>query len=212
MIRVLVVDDQTLVRQGIQSLLRFAPDIEVVAEAAGGAAALEVLASTPVDVMLLDVLMPGLSGVDVLRTLSARGAVPPTLILTTFDDDETVLQCLRAGARGYLLKDVSLERLVGAIRTVAAGGMMAQPALTEHLREISGRGGEAPPPGSPFALTEREVDVLRLLAGGYSNREIADGLSLSEGTVKNHVSSVLSKLGTRDRTRAVLRALEHGLI
>ena len=212
MIRVCVADDQTLVRQGIRSLLQLTDDIEVVAEASNGEEALAAVASSQIDVLLLDLRMPRLDGISVLTALSTRDA-PPVLVLTTFDDDELTLAALRAGARGYLLKDVTLDELRNAIRTLHAGGNLIQPAVTAALvRHVT----EHPPTfariETPPALTPRELDVLRLLAGGYSNREIADLLVLTEGTVKNHVSAVLAKLGVRDRTRAVLRAIDLGLI
>jgi DNA-binding NarL/FixJ family response regulator len=215
-IRVCVVDDQTLVRQGIRTLLGFVEGIEVVGEADGGRAALALLApgSGPrPDVLLLDLRMPDLDGVGVLRELRASGDPPPAIVLTTFDDDALFLEAIRAGARGFLLKDVSLERLAEAIRTVAAGGTLIQPAVTERvLRAALDAGCEFPSLDPPDPLTEREVEVLRLMTGGYNNREIADGLGVAEGTVKNHISSILSKLGVRDRTRAVLKGLEMGLL
>lgn len=220
-IRVLVVDDQTLVRQGLASLLGLAPGIRVVGEAGDGEAALARIDELEPDVVLLDLRMPVLDGLGVLERLQARPAersAPPCLILTTFDDDGLVLQGMRAGARGFLLKDVALEQLVGAVEALAAGRTFVQPAVTERilrgLPQIARPGGDADRYGfdDPDPLTERETEVLRLLAGGYSNREIAEGLALSEGTVKNHVSSVLSKMGVRDRTRAVLKGLELGLL
>lgn len=212
MIRVALVDDQTLVRQGIRSLLALVDDLEVVCEAGGGREALERLPAARPDVVLLDLRMPDLDGLAVLRELGARGELPPTLVLTTFDEDESLLAALRHGARGFLLKDVSLERLTTAIRTVAAGGTLIQPAVTERvLRAVLDAGCQFPHLDPPDPLTGREVEVLRLLAGGYSNREIADALGVAEGTVKNHISSILSKLGVRDRTRAVLKGLELGL-
>lgn len=213
MIRVCVVDDQTLVRQGIRILLGFVEGIEVVGEADGGRAALALLAGLRPDVLLLDLRMPDLDGVGVLRELKATGDPPPAIVLTTFDDDALFLEAIRAGARGFLLKDVSLERLAEAIRAVAAGGTLIQPAVTERvLRAALDAGCEFPSLDPPDPLTEREVEVLRLMTGGYNNREIADGLGVAEGTVKNHISSILSKLGVRDRTRAVLKGLEMGLL
>ncbi|GIX35500.1 MAG: DNA-binding response regulator [Lysobacteraceae bacterium] len=212
-IRVLLVDDQTLVRQGIRSLLELSDRIRVVGEAADGRQAVEQIPTLQPDVVLMDMRMPVMNGLEALEWLAAREALPPTIILTTFDDDELVLAGIRAGARGYLLKDVSLEQLVEAICTVASGGTLVQPALTQRL--LTGLGGLRNAFSSldqPDPLTERETEILRLMAGGYSNREIAGSLGVAEGTVKNHVSSILSKLGVRDRTRAVLRAFELRLI
>lgn len=213
MIRVAVVDDQTLVREGIRSLLALADDVDVVGNASDGDAALELLAEVDVDVLLLDLRMPIRDGISTLEVLAQQDDAPPTLVLTTFDDDELVLRALRAGARGYLLKDVTLEQLVGAIRTLAAGGTVQQPALTDRLlKAVTSRASTVDGFDQPEPLTQREIDVLRLVAAGYSNAEIATALHLAVGTVKNHVSSVLLKLGVRDRTRAVLRALDLGLL
>jgi len=212
-IRVMLVDDQTLVRQGVRSLLELADDIEVVAEAADGLEALNRVAESDPDVMLLDIRMPQKNGLEVLKELNETGTLPPTIILTTFDEDDLVLDGIRTGARGYLLKDVSLEELVGAVRAVADGQTMVKPAVTERL--LAGLGKSRLDFSSldrPDPLTERETEILRLMAGGYSNKEIANALSVAEGTVKNHVSSILSKLGVRDRTRAVLKAFELGAI
>jgi DNA-binding NarL/FixJ family response regulator len=212
-IRVCLVDDQTLVRQGIRSLLELAEGVEIVGEAGDGEEALTVVPAAAPDVLLLDLRMPRLDGIATLRGLAARGALPPTLVLTTFDDDEQVLAALRAGARGYLLKDVTLDQLVEAIRVLAGGGTLVQPAVTERLlQRVAEHPTDFDRHDQPDALTPRELEVLRLLAGGYSNREIARALHLTEGTVKNHVSNVLWKLGVRDRTRAVLRGLELGLV
>ena len=167
------------------------------------------------DVVLLDVRMPRKTGLDVLRELQAAAALPPTIVLTTFDDDDVLLEAVRAGREGYLLKDVSLEALTERHPTPwPAGGTMISPAMTERV--LAGPGARAArlrhARPRPTPLTAREVEVLRLMAGGYSNREIADALGTAEGTVKNHASSILSKLGVRDRTRAVLTALERGLL
>jgi DNA-binding NarL/FixJ family response regulator len=210
---VVLVDDQTLVRQGIRSLLELAGDIEIAAEAHDGNDAVAVIRRERPDVVLLDVRMPGKSGVDVLRELQSAGDLLPTILLTTFDDDQVLLDGVKAGARGYLLKDVSLEQLTGAIRTVAGGGTVIRPAITERvLRGLEHVRRDFDALNPPDPLTKREVEILRLMAGGYSNREIADALGSAEGTVKNHASSILSKLGVRDRTRAVLKALELGYI
>ena len=213
MISVCLVDDQNLVRQGVRSLLDLAEDIRVVAECVDGAqAVLEVPRIKP-DVMLLDLRMPNMSGLEVLQALSARNELPPTIILTTFDDDQLVLQGLKAGARGYLLKDVSLEQLVEAVRKVAGGGSLVAPMVTQRLMAgVARMQNQFTSLEQPDPLTERETEILRLLSGGYSNKEIANSLKVAEGTVKNHVSNILSKLGVRDRTRAVLKALELGIV
>jgi len=212
-IRVMLVDDQTLVRQGVRSLLELADGIEVVAEAADGVEAIEQVPDVAPDVMLLDIRMPRKNGLEVLKELHEADRLPPTIILTTFDEDDLVLDGIRTGARGYLLKDVSLEELVDAVRRVAEGQTMVKPAVTERLLAGLGRSRlDFSSLDRPDPLTERETEILRLMAGGYSNKEIANALSVAEGTVKNHVSSILSKLGVRDRTRAVLKAFEIGAI
>lgn len=212
-VRVLLVDDQTLVRQGIRGLLALTPEVEVVGEGADGDEALRLLDECDVDVLLLDLRMPGRDGVATLEAMRENGSQVPVLVLTTFDDEELVLQALRGGARGYLLKDVTLEQLVSAVRSLASGGTVLQPALTERLlRAMVERPEIIEGIQRPEPLTARELDVLRLAAAGWSNREIAQGLYLAEGTVKNHMSSVLLKLGVRDRTQAVLRALELRLL
>ncbi|GEK79423.1 response regulator [Agrococcus baldri] len=212
-IRVLVVDDQHIVRKGIRSLLALSDEVAVVGDCADGDAALTMLAQTPVDVLLLDLQMPVRDGIATLEAMRERGIEVPTLVLTTFDDDEIVLSALRAGARGYLLKDVTLEQLLSGVRALATGGTLLHPAMTSRLLASSPsprRSLEPPHPTTP--LSERELDVLRLAAAGWSNRQIARGLHLAEGTVKNRMSSVLLKLGAPDRTNAVLRALESGLL
>jgi DNA-binding NarL/FixJ family response regulator len=211
---VVVIDDQTLVRQGIVGLLRLSGEVEVVGQASDGAAGLQVVAQLRPDVVLLDLRMPVLDGLGVLAALARIGDRTPVLVLTTFPDDDALIAAMRAGARGYLLKDVSLDHLVDAITTLATGGTVIQPSVTEALvRQLAGNATEVDSAGlPPEPLTPRETEVLRLLSGGYSNREIAAAMFLAEGTVKNHVSAVLLKLGVRDRTRAVLRGLELGLI
>jgi DNA-binding NarL/FixJ family response regulator len=209
MIRVVLVDDQTLVRSGIRGLLDLTPDIRVVAEAADALSAKAILATTTADVLLLDVRMPQVSGVELLRDCAEQ--LPPTILLTTFDDNETLLEGMRAGARGFLLKDISLERLAEGIRSVKAGGTVFRPALTERTRQAYETGASAP--AAPLErLTSRETEVLALVAAGFNNAEIAAALGPSEGTIKNHMSSILSKLGVRDRVRAVLHALQLGYI
>ena len=210
MIRVMLVDDQMLVRSGIRGLLDMTADIRVVAEAADGNAAESLLATTEADVLLLDVRMPQCSGIELLRRQPAR--LPPTILLTTFDDDEALFDGMRAGARGFLLKDISLERLADGIRSVAGGQTLFRPVLTERTRASYERRTAAPDYDQKHGLTERETEILALMAAGFNNAEIAQALGPSEGTIKNHVSSILSKLGVRDRLRAVLRALELGYI
>jgi DNA-binding NarL/FixJ family response regulator len=218
-LRVVLVDDQTLVRHGIRSLLEIAGGFEVVAEADDGAAGVAAVAEHEPDVVLLDLRMPRADGLWALDEMRRRRLDVPVLVLTTFDDDELVLGALRAGAQGYLLKDVTVEQLAGAVRTLAAGGTHVQPSVTARLVRAVGSGslpGGNGDDGIDEAyvqpLTERETEVLRLMAEGCTNREIAEVLHLAPGTVKNHVSAVLLKLDTTDRTKAVLRALHHGLL
>jgi DNA-binding NarL/FixJ family response regulator len=219
-IRIALVDDHTLVREGIRTLLGLVADLELVGEAATGQAALRVVAETRPDVLLLDMRMPEGDGLFVVQELARRGQLPATLILTTFDDDAAAIEVVRAGARGFLLKDVTLDRLVSAVRALAAGETLIQPALTaraeQTLSAATGRSGRPSELGEPGpegeAMTPREREVLRLLAAGYSNREIARALFIAEGTVKNHVSNILTKMAVRDRTRAVLKAAERGLL
>jgi DNA-binding NarL/FixJ family response regulator len=213
MIRIVLVEDQTLIRQGVRSLLELVGDMRVVAEATDGEEGVAVIRREQPDVVLLDMRMPKMNGVDVLRALQSAGSLPPTIILTTFDDDAAVIEGVLAGAKGYLLKDVSLEQLTAAIRAVVAGATMIRPVVTERvLRGLEHVRRDFDALSPPDPLTKREVEILRLMAGGYSNREIASALGTAEGTVKNHASSILSKLGVRDRTRAVLKALECGYI
>jgi DNA-binding NarL/FixJ family response regulator len=213
MINVMLVDDQNLVRKGVRSLLELSEEIEVIAEAADGAEAIKTIPEVKPDVVLLDMRMPGKSGLDVLRELSEAGSLPPTIILTTFDDDELLLAGIQAGAKGFLLKDVALAELVSAVKTVAEGGSVVKPAVTQRLlKGLENLQTDFYSLDRPDPLTERETEILRLMAGGYSNKEIANSLGVAEGTVKNHVSNILSKMGVRDRTRAVLKAFELGQI
>ena len=210
MIRVFIADDQLLIRQGIRTLLEMDAEIAIAGEAEDGAETIERLRDANADVLLLDVRMPKKSGLDVLRELSAADALPPTLVLTTFDDTAVVLDAIRSGARGFLLKDISYQQLMSAIRAIAAGGTVFQPAITQRLLRAA---GTIPADAMPIEeLTARELEVVRLMAGGYSNKEIAHALGTAEGTIKNQVSSILAKFGVRDRTRAVLKALEAGLL
>jgi DNA-binding NarL/FixJ family response regulator len=213
--RVLIVDDQRLMREGLRILLELESDLAIVGEAGDGQAALERFAALQPDVVLMDVRMPVMDGVEATRRLRERWPDARVIILTTFDDDEYLFEGLRAGALGYLLKDVSGQDLANAVRTVAAGGALIDPSVTRKVMAGLARWA---PPARPIdkalrePLSERERDILRLLAEGLSNGEIADRLSLAQGTVKNYVTVILQKLGARDRTQAALRAREMGLI
>lgn len=215
MIRVLVVDDQQLLRQGLCSLLALSDQVKVVGQASDGVEARQWLLDHPgaVDVMLLDIRMPRMTGIELLNTLKQDKALLPTIMLTTFDDHESLMGALSAGAKGYLLKDVSLETLVDGIAAVYNGESLIQPAITNTLiNSLQGLNiaTESPAPIEP--LSGKEKEILRLMASGCSNKEIAEALFKSEGTVKNQVSTILAKLDARDRTRAVLRAVELGII
>lgn len=213
MIKVCLVEDQTLVREGIQALLRLATGMKVIAGPRDGEEAIKTVLLQPPDVLLLDMHLPKRNGLEVIQTLGAQRRLPPTLILTTFGDDPMLTECLRAGARGVLLKDVSLEDLTSAIRTIHAGGTMMSPGMTETVkRRVRASPATFSSSVLPEKPTRREAEVLRLLSAGSSNGEIAKTFGVSEGTIKNHVSSILSKLGVRDRTRAVLKAIELGYI
>jgi len=213
-LRVLLVEDETLVRQGIRKLLELDPRFDIVAEAGDGQEALLRIREARPDVVLLDVRMPKLDGLGVLRALQQQPEAPPCLVLTTFDDRALILEAIREGAKGFLRKDVSLSQLVEAIESLAAGRTFLQPAVTESL--MKGMESHAPLSGPSPAmvepLTPRETEVLRLMAAAYTNREIAEALGAAEGTVKIHVSNILGKLGARDRTQAVLRSLELRLL
>jgi len=213
-IRVLLVDDQRLMREGLRILLELEPDLSIAGEAANGQEALNAYAQFEPDVVLMDVRMPGMDGVEATWRLRERWPSARVIILTTFDDDEYVFEGLRAGARGYLLKDVSGHDLAEAVRTVAAGGALIEPSVARKVVAEFAR--MAPPVRQPDGglaepLSEREREILQLVAQGLTNREIADRLSLAQGTVKNYVTTILQKLGARDRTQAALRARELGV-
>jgi DNA-binding NarL/FixJ family response regulator len=216
-IRVLLVDDQPLLRAGFRMILEGESDIEVVGEAADGVEAIDAALRLHPDVVLMDIRMPNLDGVEATRRLAGPGADEPVkvLILTTFDLDEYVVEALRAGASGFLLKDVPPEDLVTAIRTIAAGDALIAPSVTRRLIDRFARHLPVPdskPPPSLGNLTDREVEVLTLMARGLSNAELAETLFVSETTVKTHVGRVLMKLGLRDRVQAVVVAYETGLV
>ncbi len=205
-INVALVDDQQLVRQGIAGLLTLSDDINIIWQAEDGEQAQLKLNEQQPDVLLLDIRMPKLSGIELVKILRSQGNSLPILMLTTFDDSELFMQSLQAGANGFLLKDVSLEKLVNAVKTLAEGGFVAEPVVMKQVN----KGFDTSPVLDK--LSEKESQVLKLMAGGFSNKEIAASIFLAEGTVKNHVSNILAKLNTRDRTRAVLTALNEGII
>ena len=211
--RLILVEDQMLVREGIKSLLGLDDSVEVVGEYENGQQLIASENALNCDVILMDIRMPKLSGIDTLLALRDKGIKTPVLMLTTFDDHELVNGAMRAGAKGYLLKDVSLETLVDTITQIKNGKTLIQPAVTEKvLQGLKGLNVEFESFENPEPLTEKEVEILRLIAAGYSNKEIADAMFKSPGTIKNQVSSVMAKLGVRDRTRAVLKALEQGIL
>lgn len=212
-IRVMLAEDQNLVRQGICSLLELSENIEVVGQVEDGSGVVEGIGKCNPDVLLLDIRMPKMSGIEALHAMNRKGIVVPAIILTTFDDNRLVLEGLEAGAKGFLLKDVSLDSLVNAIEKVYQGETLVQPAITERI--LKGLSSFASGLESVATVTEpstKELEVLRLMAGGYSNKEISLAVHKSEGTVKNQVSSILEKLDVRDRTQAVLRAINLGII
>ena len=214
-IRLLIVDDQRLMREGLHTLLELEPDLEISGEAEDGLAALEQYEILQPDVVLMDIRMPRLDGVEATRRLCLRWPEARIIILTTFDDDAYVFDGLRAGALGYLLKDVSGQELAEAIRKVAGGGALIEPSVARKVLAEFARLAEPARPAVeqlPEPLSEREQEILRLLARGANNRQIASQLFLAEGTVKNYVSTILDKLAVQDRTQAALRARELGLL
>lgn len=214
-IRLLLVDDQQLMLEGLYTLLELEDDLEVVGVAENGSEALRQYEQTLPDVVLMDVRMPVMDGVEATRQLRTHWPEAQIIILTTFDNDEYVFEGLRAGAQGYLLKAVSGAELAEAIRTVATGGALIDPSVTRKVVAEFARLARRKPVDHPRLLeelSERELEVLRLLAEGLTNREIARRLFLAEGTVKNYVSNILGKIGARDRTQAALRAQELGLL
>jgi len=212
-IRVVVADDQLLVRAGLKMVLDAEPDIEVVGEAADGEQVLDVARRTQPDVVLMDIRMPVLDGLEAARRLLAREDAPRVLVLTTFDEEEYLYEALRAGTSGFLLKVSPPEQLIGAVRTVAAGNALIDPAVTRRVIAAFGRRvATKPPPATLQELTARELEVLQLMARGLSNQEIAAELIVGDATVKTHVARVLMKLGLRDRVQAVVFAYEYGIV
>jgi DNA-binding NarL/FixJ family response regulator len=214
-VTVLIVDDQQLIREGLRTLLELERGITIAGDAPNGAAGVAAADELHPDVILMDIRMPGMDGVEATRRIRANDPSARILVLTTFDEDELVLEAVRAGARGYLLKDVSGSELAEAIRSVAAGGAALQPSVARKVMDAFARLAQ-PAPGAETHLVEplsvRERAVLGLVARGMSNKEIADRLYLAEGTVKNHVSTILMKIGARDRTQAALTARKLGLL
>lgn len=214
-IKVMLVDDQTLVREGLNSLLSLSDKIEITAQASSGKEAIQKSAQCEPDVILMDIRMPDMDGIEAVQLLRENGSRIPVLMLTTFDDHESIMKAIQVGAEGYLLKDVSLEVLVDAIEALANGKTWFQPAVTERIIQglKENRTSQNSDEGALIEpLTDKEVAVLRLIAAGLSNNEIAESLFKSTGTVKNQVSSLMGKLGVRDRTRAVLKAIDLGLL
>ena len=205
MIKIGLVDDQQLVREGIAGLLSLSGKTEILWQAANGAEALEKIGFTQVDVLLADIRMPVMDGIEMVQKLRAQGTETPVLMLTTFDDSELFSRSLDAGANGFLLKDVSLEKLVHSIESLVSGGFVTDNLMLKKWQQDKSR-------PSSVQLTERELQILRLLVGGMSNKEIVRAVFLAEGTVPNHVSNILAKLECRDRTQAVLKAMELGLV
>ncbi|MBE2199182.1 MAG: response regulator transcription factor [Anaerolinea sp.] len=211
MIRVLICDDQAIIRDGLALLLKLEPDIEVVAQASDGEEAVTLTASHQPDLVLMDLKMPGMNGIEATRRICAHHPATKVLVLTTYDDDEWLFDAIRAGAAGYLLKDTPREEVARAVRGTVAGKSFVDPAVAgKLLGQVAGQ-GQRPSTLLTDRLTEREMDTLKLLARGLSNSEIAAQLHLSEGTVRNHVSAIYAKLEVADRTQAVLVAVQHGL-
>jgi len=214
MTRVLIADDQALVRAGFRAILETQPDLEVVGEAADGAEAVHLAHELGPDVVLMDIRMPGLDGIEATRRLMREPDAPRVLMLTTFDLDEYLYEAMKAGAGGFLLKDAPRDQLVDAVRTVAAGDALLAPALLRRVLEdyVSRPAPGAGPPAELGELTPREREVLTLVARGLANAEIASRIFVSEATVRTHVTHILAKLGLRDRVQAVVLAYETGLV
>ena len=209
--KILICDDQAVVRDGLELLLSLEKDLQVIGTARDGAEALELTAKHQPDLALMDLKMPGMNGIEATRQIRARFPQVKVLVLTTYDDDEWLFDAIRAGACGYLLKDTPREKVVEAIRGTAAGRSFVDPAVAGKLLDQVASRQSQPASLLTGKLTERETDVLRLLAKGLTNAEIAAQLYISEGTVRNHVSAILDKLGVSDRTQAAVIAIQHGL-
>lgn len=216
MIKILIVDDQSLFREALKTLLNASADFEIVGDASNGEEALRMVLQHSPDIVLMDLRMPIMDGVEATKRILQMGKSTKVIVLTTFDDDENVFEALRAGAVGYLLKDVSSEKLYEAIKAASQGEYFLLPSITAKVVSEFSRISKPAPKNQemflPDPLSPREIEIIRLVATGASNKEIADKLVISEGTVKNHLSSILSKLSVRDRMQAVLKAKELGII
>lgn len=211
-IRVLIVDNHEIVREGLQTLLAEEPDFEVVGTAGDGAVAVTLAEAIKPDVIIMDLVMPGLDGIEATRRIHRNNPQARVLVLTTFADDQRVREAIQAGATGYLLKDVLKADLLRALRDAAVGRPSLHPEVQQHLmREVAERASSAQEQPPHFSLTEREIGILRLIAEGRSNKEIAAVLYLTEGTIKGYVSTIFDKLGVEDRTQAALYAVRHRL-
>ncbi len=211
MLRVIICDDQAIIRDGLEMLLKLERDIQVVGLAQDGAEAVEMASNTPADLILMDLKMPGMTGVEATRRIRAQNPTIKILVLTTYDDDEWVFDAIRAGASGYLLKDTPREKVIEAIRGTATGKSYVDPVVAGKLLDQVANEQVRPSRAIADKLSGRETEVLRLLARGFSNTDIAGQLHLSEGTVRNHVSAIFSKLDVADRTQAAIIAIQHGM-
>lgn len=209
-IRILIADDHRLFREGLRALLGSIPDTEVVGEAAGGEEAVAQAMTLSPDIVLMDIQMPGTNGIEATRRITRAGAAVKIIVLTMFEDDDSVFAAMRAGARGYILKGASQAEMLRAIRAVASGEALFGPAVADRLLDFFASGSSGPPPPFPD-LTSREREILDLMAGGYDNADIADRLFLSPKTIRNHVSLIYGKLQVADRAQAIIRAREAGL-
>ncbi|HMR99106.1 MAG TPA: response regulator transcription factor [Anaerolineales bacterium] len=209
--KILLCDDQAVIRDGLEMLLTLEKDMLVVGSASDGAEAVELAAQKQPDLILMDLKMPGVNGIEATRDIHARFPRIKILVLTTYDDDEWVFDAIRAGASGYLLKDTPRQKIIEAIRGTMAGKSFLDPAVAGKLMNQIASNQKQPASILAEKLTDRELDVLRLIAKGFNNSDIAGQLHLSEGTVRNHVSAILEKLGVSDRTQAAVIAIQHGL-
>ena len=212
MIRVLICDDQAIARHGLQMILSSSPEIEIVGEAQDGQAAIDKVTETNPDIVLMDLKMPGVNGVQATRAIRRAFPSVQILVLTTYDDDEWVFDAIRAGANGYLLKDAPPQQLLGAIRNMAAGKSPVDPSVAGKILSNFAKQPSAPSHELVEKLSDREIEVLQLISEGFTNAEIGARLHLSEGTIRNYLSTIFGKLSAKDRTQAVVMAIRYGLI